>query len=107
VLGAAIQRVGSAGTVVSFASTLDEPVCYPARSLFAASPGARVYGLFVFWEIEHRRTAGHDLERLAARLATADLDPQIGLRVSWREAPKAFEALLERRVAGKAVLTVD
>jgi NADPH:quinone reductase-like Zn-dependent oxidoreductase len=107
VLGAAIQRVGGGGTVVSFASTLDEPVSYPARSLFAQSPRARLYGLFCFDELEHRRTGGRDLERLARLVAAGRLDTQIDLRASWRDFEEAFAALLDRRVAGKAVLTVD
>ena len=35
------------------------------------------------------------------------LDPQIGLRSSWNDVSDAAEALLDRRVAGKAVLDVD
>ena len=41
VLGAAIQRVAPGGTVVSFASTVPEPVSYPARELFARAPRAK------------------------------------------------------------------
>ena len=39
VLGAALQRVAPRGIVVSFASTLTEPVSYPTRELFARAPG--------------------------------------------------------------------
>jgi NADPH:quinone reductase-like Zn-dependent oxidoreductase len=107
VLGAAIQRIVERGTVVSFGSTVPDPVTYPTRALFAASPGAKVYGLFVFAELRHTQSARQDLSRLAAEVATGRLDVQIGLTVSWREAGTAIEALLDRRVAGKAVLTID
>ena len=39
-------------------------------------------------------------------LAAGYIDPQIGLRASWDEVSEAAEALLDRRVAGKAILDV-
>lgn len=107
VLGAAIQRVAPRGTVVSFASTVPEPVSYPARELFARAPGARLYGLFLFAELRHTRTGGADLRRLADLIAAGKLDPQIDLTLPWTDAGQAIEALLDRRVNGKAVLTID
>jgi NADPH:quinone reductase len=50
---------------------------------------------------------GPDLAYLVELLATGQLDPQIGLRTSWTQVSEAAEALLERRVPGKAVLDVD
>jgi hypothetical protein len=47
------------------------------------------------------------LDRLLALLAAARLDSQIDLEASWREAGGAIEALVDRRIAGKAVLHVD
>ena len=47
-----------------------------------------------------------DLAYLVELLATGELDPQIGLRTSWQEVSEAAQALLDRRVAGKAVLDV-
>jgi NADPH:quinone reductase-like Zn-dependent oxidoreductase len=107
VLGEGIRRVKPGGTVISFASTIPEPVTYPSRELFARAPGARVYGLYVFSELEHRRTGSADLRRLADLVADRGLDPQIDLTLSWSEAGRAIEALMDRRVNGKAVLTVD
>jgi NADPH2:quinone reductase len=106
VLGAALQRVAPRGIVVSFASTVTEPVSYPTRSLFARAPGARLYGLFVFAELTHTRTCSSDLRRLADLIAAGKLDPQIAMQVSWERAGEAVQALLDRRVNGKAVLTV-
>ena len=48
-----------------------------------------------------------DLNHLLTLLERGDLDPQIGLRDSWDTIADAAEALLGRRVAGKAVLTVS
>jgi NADPH2:quinone reductase len=105
-LGLALQRVAPSGTVVSFASTVAEPVSFPTRELFSRAPGARLYGLYVFSELEHSRSAGADLARLAELVAAGRLDPQIDWVGSWSQAAVAIEALLGRQVNGKAVLTV-
>jgi len=107
VLGSAIQRVAPGGTIVSFASTIPEPVSYPARELFARAPGARLYGFYLFAELEHTRSGTADLRRLADLVAARRLDPQIDLTLSWSDAAEAIEALLDRRVNGKAVLRVE
>ncbi len=107
VLGQAVQVVAPRGTVVSFASTVTEPVSYPTRELFSRAPGARLYGLYIFSELEHTRSASADLRRLAALVAAGRLDVQIDMVRSWSGCGEAIEALLGRRVAGKAVLTVD
>lgn len=107
VLGICLQRVAPRGIVVSFASTLTEPVTYPTRELFSRAPGARLYGLYLFAELQYTRSASADLRRLADLVAAGRLDPQIDVTHSWDRAADAIDALLDRRVAGKAVLTVD
>ncbi|HEV2775497.1 MAG TPA: zinc-binding dehydrogenase [Solirubrobacteraceae bacterium] len=106
-LGAAMGLVAGRGVVVSFASSDPQPVSFPARALFGRAPGAALHGLFVFEEIERTGTASSDLARLAALVAAGELDAQIDLEGSWREPGPAIAALLDRRVAGKAVLHVD
>jgi NADPH2:quinone reductase len=107
VLGAALRRIAPRGTVVNFAATTTEPVTYPTRELFSRAPGARLYGLYIFSELEHTRSGTADLRRLAELVSGGALDPQIDLATSWTNAGDAITALLERRVNGKAVLTVD
>ena len=105
VLGAALQRVAPRGTVVSFAATVTEPVTYPTREHFSRAPGAVLHGLYIFDELDHTRTASSDLRRLADLVAAGRLDPQISVTLPWTQAAEAIQALLDRRVAGKAVLT--
>jgi NADPH:quinone reductase len=107
-LGAAIQRVAADGTVVSFANS--DPSAqteYPTRALFGRAPGARVYGLLVFPELVKRGGATGMLDRLLALVAAGRLDPNIGLETTWRQSAEAIHALIDRRIAGKAVLLVD
>jgi NADPH:quinone reductase-like Zn-dependent oxidoreductase len=106
-LGAAIGKVAARGTVVSYASSDQDPVSFPARALFGRAPGATLRGLFVFEEVERTGTGGSDLARLAALVAAGDLETPIDLEASWRDPAPAIAALLERRIAGKAVLLVD
>jgi NADPH:quinone reductase-like Zn-dependent oxidoreductase len=105
-LGAALGRVAPLGTVVSFASTTAEPVSYPTRTLFGRAPGARLYGLMLFPELARHRSGSSDLQRLAQLVAAGRLEASIDLLAPWTDAAEAIEALLDRRVNGKAVLTV-
>lgn len=50
---------------------------------------------------------GRDLAFLVGLLAQGRLDPQIGWRGPWERAPEAAEALLSRRVRGKAILDLS
>lgn len=106
-LAAAIQRVGAFGAIVSFASSDTTPVQFPTRAFFGRAPGARLHGLFLFGQLRHERSGTRDLGRLSELVASGRLDCSIDLEASWREAPGAIDALLERRIAGKAVLRVD
>jgi NADPH:quinone reductase-like Zn-dependent oxidoreductase len=107
VLGTCMQRVAPLGTVVSFASTLTEPVSYPAREFFVRASGAKLVGFYLFAILAHSRSAATDLRRLAELVADGRVDPQIDVVRPWTDAGTAVEALLDRRVAGKAVLTVS
>jgi NADPH:quinone reductase len=106
-LSQAIRRVAPDGTVVSFARSDEQDVTFPTSALFRDASGAAVRGLYVFHELERRAGGGADLARLASLVASNQLGPQIDLETSWREPKDAIEALLDRRIAGKAVLRVD
>jgi NADPH:quinone reductase len=106
-LAAALQRVAPGGTVVSYASTLQENVSYPAGLFFRRAPRAKLYGMFIFAELEHTRTTASDLTRLANLVASGDLQVDASHVASWTEAPQAVTKLLNNEIKGKAVLTVD
>jgi NADPH:quinone reductase-like Zn-dependent oxidoreductase len=104
ILGAAIGAVAPFGTVVSFANTIREPVTFPTRTLFGRAPGAKVVGFLVF---RCTRDGAATLARLAALTAAGRLQPRIDRVASWREAPQLLQDLVDYKIAGKAVLTVD
>ena len=107
VLGDAIRHVAGFGTVVSFASTTTDETSFPTRELFGRASGAKLYGLMVFPELARERSGAADLARLAALVADGRLQCSIEREASWREAGEQVQALIDRAVTGKVVLTVD
>ena len=104
-LAAALTRVAPQGTVVAFGASSPEPTTFDVSSFYGRG-GPKLYGLRVFDELAMHRSGRRDLELLVAELAAGRLDPQIDLVTSWQDVNTAIDALMERRVAGKAVLTV-
>jgi NADPH2:quinone reductase len=105
-LAAALQRVARRGIVVSFGNSSGAPTTFDAGAFYNRS-GARLYGLRVFDELKRHGSGTRDLRFLTEALAAGRLDPQIGMTTSWREPGPALDALVQRRVRGKAVLTID
>jgi NADPH:quinone reductase-like Zn-dependent oxidoreductase len=105
--GLAIEHLATRGIVVNVATqTKDETVTFHAAR-FDRAPGARIYTLNLPEELAVHASAASDLTRLCALMAEGRLDGQIEFETSWREPDRAFDALLERRIGGKAVLHVD
>jgi NADPH:quinone reductase len=105
-LAAALARVAPWGTIVNFGNSSGEKTSFDV-SPFYSLPGARLYGLRVFDELDRNGSGVRDLRFLAERVAAGRLDTQIGVTRSWREAGETLEDLIARRVRGKAVLTID
>jgi NADPH:quinone reductase len=63
--------------------------------------------LHPFWVFGSGEPVGGDLSVLLRLMAAGQMDPVVGWTGSWERLPEAMEALRERRVAGKAALTVD
>ena len=107
-LAAAIQRRGrrSARSSPSPPATRVRSSSRPGPSSRRA-PGARLHGLFVFAQLAHERSGSARPRPPRGPRGGGRLDCSIDLEGSWRSAAEAIAALLERRVAGKAVLLVD
>ena len=105
-LAAAVARLAPEGVVVSFGNSSNEPVSLDPR-VFYRMGAARIDGYFVTWELLHGRIGARELSYLASLAADGELESSVDLRARWRDAASAIDALLERRVAGKAVLTID
>jgi len=102
-LAAALTRVAPRGTVVAFGASSPDPTTFDVSSFYGR--GAYLYGLRVFQELAIHGSGQRDLRLLIDELAAGRLDPQIGLSGSLWEPDDAIRALLDRQVAGKAVLS--
>lgn len=106
-LAAALARLAPGGVVISFGDSSGEPVSFTAASFYAPAEGGRLQAFAIFKEVARSGSCSRDLSTLAAMAADGRLDPEIGLEAGWADAGEAMRALLDREVAGKAVLHVS
>ena len=105
--GMAIGHLAPRGVLVNIATQDDtETVTFRAKG-FDRAHGARIYTLDLPGELTAHASGSSDLARLCALAAEGHLDAQIELECSWRQPAEAIDALLSRRIGGKAVLHID
>ena len=105
--GLAIEHVVARGIVVNIATQSDDETVSFHAARFDRAKGARIYTLDLPDELASHASASGDLTRLCKLMADGRLNGQIELESSWRDASDALNALLERRIGGKAVLHID
>ena len=105
--GLAIEHVAERGAVVNIATQSDDETVTFRASRFDRARGAMIYTLNLLDELAARSSATADLTRLCALLADGQLDGQVELESSWRQPGPAIDAVLNRRIGGKAVPHVD
>jgi NADPH:quinone reductase len=105
--GLAIEHVAARGIVVNIATQSDDETVTFHAARFDRAKGARIYTLNLSDELASHASATSDLTRLCKLMADGRLDGQIEVEGSWREPTRALDALVERRIGGKAVLRVD
>ncbi|SPL89655.1 alcohol dehydrogenase, zinc-binding [[Actinomadura] parvosata subsp. kistnae] len=99
-LAAAWQLLAAGGSVQNIGWASDEPAVFEPYSLFFVGPAKT---MSTFGDV---REVGPDLATLLGFAAAGRLSSEIGWRGPWERYGEAARALLERRVAGKAVLDV-
>ena len=95
------------GVVVNIATQSDHETVTFHAARFDRAKGARIYTLNLLDELASHASGAGDLTRLCTLMASGRLDGQIELEASWRQPSRALDALLQRRIGGKAVLHVD
>jgi NADPH:quinone reductase len=105
--GRAIEHLCPRGVVVNIATQDEEDVVSFRAGRFDRARGARICTLNLPDELACHGGAAGDLGRLCALAAGGRLDGQVELQCSWRQPEPAIDALLNRRIGGKAVLHVD
>jgi len=103
----AIEHLAPRGIVVNVGTLSDDETVTFRANRFDRSFGARIYTLNLPDELDAYGSTATDLARLCALVTSRQLDAQVELEGSWRQPGPAIEALLSRRIGGKAVLHVD
>jgi NADPH:quinone reductase len=102
---AAIEHVATRGLVVNLATGSPDEVVSFRAARFDRAPGARIYTLNLFDELS-RMNAASALARLVRLLEDGRLTAPVELEAPWQEISAAIDALLTRRISGKAVLHI-
>lgn len=104
-LAAAISRAAPEATIVSFGNSSGEPATFDPR-VFYRKGSPTMLGYLVTYELVHGRIGTSRLAALASLLAEGRIASRIDLEVPWERAAEAIDALMSRRISGKAVLTI-
>ena len=105
--GLAIEHVAARGSVVNIATQRDDETVTFNAARFDRAKGATIHTLDLLEDLRFHGGGAGDLARLCTLMAEGRLDGQVELEGSWREPARVLDALLERRIGGKAVLHVD
>ncbi|WP_157254642.1 zinc-binding dehydrogenase [Nonomuraea typhae] len=100
-LAAAWDLLAPGGSVQNIGWASDEPAVFAPYSLFHIGPPKT---MTTFGDT---RRPGPDLLTLLNFVAAGRLSPEVDWRGSWKRVTEAAQALLERRIAGKAVLDIE
>ncbi|MGP3962400.1 zinc-binding dehydrogenase [Nonomuraea sp. 3N208] len=100
-LAAAWELLAPGGGVQNIGWASNEPAVFAPYSLFfIGSPKT----MSTFGDIHE---IGPDLATLLEFVAAGRLSPEVDWRGSWEHVTEAAQALLNRRIAGKAVLDIE
>jgi len=101
-LDGALERVAAGGLLVIYGNSTREPARLDFAD-FRTHPDARVESFFSF---SYENVAGENLRTLLTLVAGGRLDADVGIELPWTRVNEALDAVRERQVAGKAVLTL-
>jgi NADPH2:quinone reductase len=101
VLKEAVHRMAPGATAVTY-GTLGGPAELSLAD-FGQAQNGKVMG---FFHMHPEAEKGRDLAILAELVAAGQLDPLLGSVSDWEQLPDVLDALRDRRIRGKAVLTV-
>jgi NADPH2:quinone reductase len=104
-LADALARIAPGGRVVTYGNSSGQPTTMDISGFYPKLDAALV-GFRIFEDLDIHGGADRHLRTLATLLEAGLLEVPIDVERPWGEAAKVVRALLERRVTGKAVLTI-
>lgn len=105
--GQAIEHLNSHGVVVNLATPAPDSLVTFRSDRLDRAQGAHIISFNLPNALGPDDQAARDLGLLTRLLIDRRLDSHIELEESWRDFSRSMSALLERRIAGKAVLLID
>ncbi|UDL88317.1 zinc-binding dehydrogenase [Mesorhizobium sp. PAMC28654] len=102
-LAHAIERVAPGGTIVMFGSSSGELTPIGFRQFVPGHEGAR---LQTFAYYTSGSGIGADIASLLTLVAAGRLETRVALTMPWTDIAQALDALRQRTISGKAVLTM-
>lgn len=105
-LAAALQRLAPGGRVVTYGNSSAARADIDVQAFYARNRAA-LEGFFLFAEMDADPPGARHLAALVELVAAERLRVAISAERPWTEAAPTVRALLDRRVPGKAVLTVS
>lgn len=99
----AIERVAPGGIIVMFGSSSGELTPIGFRQFVPGHEGARLH---TFAYYTSGPGIGADIASLLALVAAGRLETRVALTVPWTDIAQALNALRQRSISGKAVLTI-
>jgi NADPH:quinone reductase-like Zn-dependent oxidoreductase len=104
-LAAAVQRIRPGGQIVSYGMSSEQATKVSARGLYLRN-AASISGFFLFDELVGFGGGAATLARLLALVADGSLDPGVATVADWHDAASVVRRLLDREIAGKAVVDI-
>jgi len=105
VLGDALEMVSKGTRIVSFGTSMGDPVTFDARTFFSKGLTTLI-GFMLFDELQAAEPASPGLKRLADLVAAGRLVPFISAERPWTQIAAVAQELLDRKYPGKAVLHI-
>ncbi|SFP64626.1 NADPH:quinone reductase [Mesorhizobium sp. NFR06] len=102
-LAHAIERVAPGGTIVMFGSSSGELTPIGFRQFVPGHEGAR---LQTFAYYASGSAIGADIASLLGLVAAGRLETRVAMTLPWTDIGQALDALRQRSISGKAVLTM-
>lgn len=105
VLGDALGLVSKGTKIVSFGTSMGNPVTFDAQTFYSVGLTTLI-GSLLFDELQTVESASLGLKRLADLVAAGRLAPFISVERPWAEIAAVAQELLDRKYPGKAVLHI-
>jgi len=106
-LATALTLLAPGGLCINIGAAASPEVTFQVRYHSVFTGGFTLSGFFLPAEVQRRRGATQELQYLAQLVARGRLRPQIGVQAPWTEVAEVVERLLNRHIAGKAVLHIS